>query len=106
MIVSSKESAKQLHLDKAFNLSKEVYNEFIESLIFENGKFVGAIYDGVEKELDDASSDEFWKHFGISVRHKDKYASKEKPPVIFEGYKPKRGGCKANPRWICVIRDY
>lgn len=102
--LNSKTSVTALNLDMRFSIDKDVYNEFIESLTFENDEFVGAIYDRIEKELDEKSSNEFWKEFGISIRNKNQNAFKER--VIFEGYKPRRGGCKANNRWICVIRDY
>ncbi len=103
--LNSKQDVKKLNLGKTFNISKDVYNEFFESLIFENGEFVGAIYDGIEKELDDFSSDKFWGNFGISIRNKTANPTSSRA-TIFEGYKPRRGGCKANNRWICVIRDY
>ena len=110
-VLNSKEIVKSLNLNSKFNINKELYNEFIESLTFENGEFVGAIYTGIEKELDDKSSDEFWGNFDISVRNKDDFKNKKnnshiESPVIFKGYKPKRGGCVSNNRWICVIRDY
>ena len=50
--LNSKQSVEKLSLDKTFNISESTYNEFIESLTFEDGEFVGAIYDGIEKELD------------------------------------------------------
>lgn len=97
--VTSVEDVIKLNLDKKFNISEATYNEFLNSLVFENNQFRGAIYDAIELELgDDNSSNSFWNNFEISIRDKD--------PVIFEGYKPRRGGCKANNRWICVIRDY
>ncbi|SFC41240.1 hypothetical protein SAMN05421780_105136 [Flexibacter flexilis DSM 6793] len=67
--ITSRKDMEALNLDKKFGLSEKVYNEFLNSLTFENGVFVGAIYDGVERELlDTKSSDAFWAYFGISLR--------------------------------------
>ena len=72
-------------------------------MTFEEGQFVGAIYDRIEEQFDEKSSNDFWSNFGISIRDKNQSTNKVQ---IFEGYKPRRGGCRANNRWICVIRDY
>lgn len=104
LALNSRASVTALNLDAKFNINKDVYNEFIESLTFENGEFVGAIYDRIEKELDEKSSNEFWGEFGISIHDNNRNLTTN--TTIFEGYKPRRGGCKANNRWICVIREY
>jgi hypothetical protein len=104
------------NLDSRYDIPKDVYNEFIDNLIFdEKGNVVGAIYDKIENQLDDNSSNEFWNNFGFEIRKSDIIIKEESNnnsnvqldnPSIFTGYKPKRGGCKANDRWICVIREY
>jgi hypothetical protein len=99
--VNSKESAMSLDLKTKYNLPEDVYNEFIESLTFdEKGNFRGAIYIEVEKYLDDNSSDEFWNNFGVSLRNNSTY----KGPTIYEGYRYKGPhSCKQNRRWICSL---
>lgn len=91
----------------------------------EDGLLIGndfANHDEIENQLDDDSSNKFWGNFGFTVRTdthisrtsstmsgvsvKNSNSEFETNPAIFEGYKPKRGGCKANNRWICVIREY
>lgn len=118
-----KEGILERKLDSKYNIPNHIYNEFIDSLIFdEKGNVIGAIYDEIENQLDDDSSNKFWGNFGFTVRkdtHKSRTSSTisgvsvknsnsefERNTAIFEGYKPKRGGCKANNRWICVIREY
>ena len=54
------------NLDSRYDIPKDVYNEFIDNLIFdEKGNVVGAIYDKIENQLDDNSSNEFWNNFGF-----------------------------------------
>jgi len=110
----SKQAIIDKHLDSKFNLESDVYDEFLNNLIVdEQGQVIGAIYDKIEESLNDKESNEFWGNFGISLRNNRDVNAKSsslevsrKDPVIFEGYKPRRGGCKANNRWICVIRNY
>lgn len=97
-IVTSVEEVIALRLDEQFDLSQVAYDEFIGSLVFENEQFLGAIYEGVESEMDDIQSDQFWSNFGFSLRQN------QSDLPIYYGWKPKRGGCKSNPRWICVIK--
>ena len=100
-----RKSIQEEKLDNKFNLNSNVYNEFINSIIFdENGKLIGAKYDGIEKELNDKESNKFWNHFGLSIRNAESNNLKSADVVVYEGYKPRRGGCKANSNWICVIR--
>jgi hypothetical protein len=99
------------NLDLKHDIPGDVYEEFVDNLIFdEKGNVVGAIYDKIESHLDDNSSNKFWKNFGFEVRKSKDDSSNNvarvMDPVIFEGYKPKRGGCRSNSRWICVIRSY
>ena len=118
-----KEGILERKIDSKYNIPNHIYNEFIDSLIFdEKGNVIGAIYDEIENQLDDDSSNKFWGNFGFTVRTdthisrtsstisgvsvKNSNSEFETNPAIFEGYKPKRGGCKANNRWICVIREY
>ncbi len=111
---SLKKEIFKKRLDKEFNISEADYKEFVDNLIFdEKGNIIGAIYDKIEKKLDDNSSDKFWSNFDLKVRKEKGQKSLRSArlavagkPVIFQGYKPKRGGCKANNRWICVIREY
>lgn len=111
-------------LDLKYSISPAVYKEFVESIIYdEKGNLIGAIYDKIENSfISDNQSNSFWSQFGISLRNQNSSHSPnftefededdgevdigDNLPGIFEGYKPKRGGCKANNRWICVIRDY
>lgn len=110
----SKEAVIEKNLDTKFNLDSTIYDEFINSLIFdEKGRIIGAIYDKIQNSLNDKESENFWNHLDIPINNLNSFEKKPEDeegvdggPTIFEGYKPKIGGCKQNSRWICVIRDY
>ncbi|WP_196890992.1 hypothetical protein [Aureivirga marina] len=92
---------------KKYNIPEDVYYEFKNSIVYnEEGKLIGAIYDGVEKYLDDKQSDEFWAEYGFSLRRNLIFGGTD--PIaaqIFQGYKPKgHNGCRQNRRWVCVLR--
>ena len=105
LALKSKESVAKLSLDIKYNINKEDYSEFLESLTFdEKGNFRGAIFTEVEKYLSDEQSEEFWSNFGITIRKIEQFNNqKSDGPNIYSGYKPKPRGCKKNNRWICSI---
>lgn len=95
-----------LKLDERFGIPDVIYVEFISSLTFYNETFRGAIYDEIENFFgeDSESSDEFWGHFGISLRSNSPTVGDiAMERYIYMGYKPKRGGCRSNSRWICTL---
>jgi hypothetical protein len=111
LLITSREAAIAARLDVKFSIPEDMHNEFINSLVFERGFLRGAIAEDVDNLFDDLTSDNFWVQFGFSLRNKtlisngiiggNDFASVK----IFEGFKPKRGSCVANNRWICVIRE-
>lgn len=118
--VDFKSKLRDMELDMKFNIPNDVYDEFISNAIFnDKGQLIGAIYDKIEESfgLDDSKSSSFWNNFDIELRNSDDLSdlitTKSEVPTrrepgelarIYEGYKPIRGHCKANNRWICIVR--
>lgn len=116
--VDFKNELRDMNLDAEFNIPNDIYNEFISNAIFnEKGELIGAIYDKIEENfgVDNSKSNSFWSNFDVELRSSvdtsdlrtsksDNFREPGELARIYEGYKPKRGHCKANNRWICIVR--
>jgi len=106
-----RKALKEQNLGDKFNLNEEVYEEFVNTAIFdENGNLRSAIYANIENELNDSESDKFWGEFGFSIRNSHNSSlndrlNKAAEPILYIGYTSRRfgSGCKKKQNWICVI---
>ena len=104
IILNSVQKVESLNLADEFNLSKEVYNEFLESLIFDDltSHFRGAKISGINNALNEKQREKFWKYFGLTYKNGD-FPQNTNKDLVFMDYKPRFRGCKWDPDWICVI---
>ena len=76
----------------------DVKEDFVESLVYEEGLFRGAETAYLKPYLTKEEIDEVIQSYiradagGVALKR-----------YIYEGRKPKTRGCKTNPRWICTI---
>ena len=99
----SKQNIEQLNLSEKFKINKVVYDEFFNSIIFdEYGNFRGAKVTGINKSLNEEEREKFWKYFGLTYKNGD-FPQNTNKDLVFMDYKPRFRGCKWDPDWICVI---
>lgn len=96
-----KDQIRDFQLDKQFNLSENVYNDFIAGIIFdEEGKIRGASIAGIQESLNEKELHLFLERFKVSVSgivENSDFAAKADYP----GYKPITGGCEKHQDFIC-----
>ncbi len=105
-VVTSVDDVRYLNLNSKYSIPDAVYNEFMNSITFENGHFTGCYYKAVDELLDEKTSVEFWKNFGINIsRNID---NEIQPRKVIDGtdYQDKKnypgGGCEPMSGWVCT----
>ncbi|MCF6214480.1 MAG: hypothetical protein L3J45_10705 [Flavobacteriaceae bacterium] len=66
-VLKSKQSVINSNLESKFDINPDVFDEFVNSIVFDNkGRFRGAIYTSINKEINTDLQNDFWKRFGIT----------------------------------------
>jgi len=104
---------KALEIDATFNLSADVYSNFLNSIEFKDKQLRGFYYAGVVKNMSIQQQEKFWAYFDISVQLSAEvdYESRETPnekqlPLISNEFCIADNAtplyCRPFSGWVCM----